>query len=95
MSADSFIDTNVFLYNIDDSDPRKYAIASQEDLLIRVAPVRWSSGRMAGWWLMGFAKVVQDLVDGGGLGDERDDTHRCPADGAGEREGWAMSMAHR
>lgn len=28
MSADSFIDTNVFLYNIDDSDPNKYAIAS-------------------------------------------------------------------
>ncbi len=28
MSADSFIDTNVFLYNIDDSDPIKHAIAS-------------------------------------------------------------------
>ena len=28
MSADSFIDTNVFLYNIDDSDPNKYAIAT-------------------------------------------------------------------
>ena len=28
MSADSFIDTNVFLYNIDDSDPNKHAIAS-------------------------------------------------------------------
>ncbi len=28
MSADSFIDTNVFLYNIDDSDQRKYDIAT-------------------------------------------------------------------
>jgi predicted nucleic acid-binding protein len=28
MSADSFIDTNVFLYNIDDSDRKKNAIAS-------------------------------------------------------------------
>jgi predicted nucleic acid-binding protein len=28
MSADSFIDTNVFLYNIDDSDQRKHEIAT-------------------------------------------------------------------
>ena len=34
MSAESFIDTNILLYNIDDSDPRKYAIASR---LIRSA----------------------------------------------------------
>ena len=29
MSADSFIDTNVFLYNIDDSDSQKYTVASR------------------------------------------------------------------
>lgn len=43
---------------------------------------------MDGWWLMGFADVVQDVVDGGRLGDERDDTHRRPTGGAGEREGF-------
>ena len=59
----------------------------EEDLLISVDPVGWSSGRMDGWWLMGFADVVQDLVDGGGLGNERDDAHRRPTDGAGEWEG--------
>jgi hypothetical protein len=36
----------------------------QEDLLIRVDPVRWSAGRMDGGWLMGFADVAQDLVEG-------------------------------
>jgi predicted nucleic acid-binding protein len=34
MSVESFIDTNVFLYNIDDSDQRKHAIATE---LIRSA----------------------------------------------------------
>jgi hypothetical protein len=29
---------------------------------------------MDGWWLMGFAGVVEHAVDGGHLGDERDDT---------------------
>jgi len=43
----------------------------QEDLLISIDPVRWSAGRVNGWWLMGFAEVVQDLVDGCGLGDGR------------------------
>jgi hypothetical protein len=28
------------------------------------------------------------VVDGGRLGDERDDTHRRPTGGAGEREGF-------
>ena len=59
----------------------------EEDLLISVDPVRWSAWRMDGGWLMGFADVVQDLVDGGGLGNERDDAHRRPTDGAGEWEG--------
>jgi len=34
MSVDSFIDTNVFLYNIDDSDQRKHKIATE---IIRTA----------------------------------------------------------
>jgi predicted nucleic acid-binding protein len=29
MSADVFIDTNVFIYHLDDTDPRKQAIAEQ------------------------------------------------------------------
>jgi hypothetical protein len=43
----------------------------QQDLLISVDPIRWSAGPMDGGWLMGFAGVLQDLVDGGGLGDGR------------------------
>jgi hypothetical protein len=43
----------------------------QQELLISVDPVRWSAGRMDGGWLMGFADVVQDAVDGSGLGDGR------------------------
>ncbi|MCK7471687.1 MAG: PIN domain-containing protein [Desulfomicrobium escambiense] len=34
MSAETFLDTNVFLYNLDDSDPHKHGIASR---LIREA----------------------------------------------------------
>ena len=36
----------------------------EEDLLLRIDPVGWSTRRMDGWWLMGFADVLQDLVDG-------------------------------
>ena len=60
----------------------------QEDLLISVDPVRWSARRMDGGWLMGFADVFQDAVDEGGLGDEDDDAHCRPTDGAGERKGF-------